>query len=278
MTTMTTGPEQLSISLDDGSSVTGLLYSPSRAARSGVTLILGHGAGAGQLHPFMQLFASGLAERGIDALTFNFQYMEQGRRVPDPKAKLEACYCSVIEAARKHKKLKGNRLVIVGKSMGGRIASQVAALDCGGSTPLSDAAAHSSQESKTHRKTKKQSNSEAARANESNVVQTPANDIAGLVFLGYPLHPPGKPDQPRDAHLPQITAPTLFVQGSRDAFGSAEEIRATLKKHHPPATLHIVEGGDHSLKVPKSGGASGASQDQIYVSVLDGIAAWLQAK
>jgi predicted alpha/beta-hydrolase family hydrolase len=259
MTTMTIGPEQLPISLDDGSSVTGLLYSPSRAARSGVTLILGHGAGAGQLHPFMQLFASGLAERGLDVLTFNFQYMEQGRRVPDPKAKLEACYCSVIEAARKHKKLKGNRVVIGGKSMGGRIASQVAALNCSGSTPPSDKPAHSSPKSK------------------SQVVPS-SNDIAALVFLGYPLHPPGRPDKLRDAHLPQITSPMLFVQGSRDAFGTPEELRATIKKHHLPATLHIVEGGDHSLKVPKSGGASGASQDQIYVSVLDGIAAWLQAK
>ncbi|MFN2517357.1 MAG: alpha/beta family hydrolase, partial [Pyrinomonadaceae bacterium] len=108
--------------MDDGSSVIGLLYRPAKPAPSGVTLILGHGAGAGQLHPFMQLFASGLAERGIDALTFNFQYMEQGRRVPDPNAKLESCYRSVIEAARKHKKLKGNRVVIGGKSMGGRIA------------------------------------------------------------------------------------------------------------------------------------------------------------
>jgi predicted alpha/beta-hydrolase family hydrolase len=265
MTTMTTGPEQLQISLDDGSSVTGLLYRPSRAARSGVTLILGHGAGAGQLHPFMQLFASGLAERGIDVMTFNFQYMEQGRRVPDPKAKLEACYRAVIAAARKHKKLKGNRLVIGGKSMGGRIASQVASLDCGGLTdtethldcggltPLSDAAVNPSRKYKS-------------QVAPSSVV------IAGLVFLGYPLHPPGKPDQLRDAHLPLITAPMLFVQGSRDAFGSADEIRATIKKHHLPATLHIIEGGDHSLKVPKS---LGIPQDEVYASTMDAIASWI---
>ncbi len=225
----------------------------------------------------MRLFAAGLAERGFDVLTFNFQYMEQGRRAPDPKAKLEACYRAVIEAARKNKKLKGNHVVIGGKSMGGRIASQVAAtlLECGGLTPLSDAAAHSSQESKTHWKTKKHSNIEATRANESNVVQTPTSDIAGLVFLGYPLHPPGKPDQLRDAHLPQIAAPMLFVQGSRDAFGMAEEIRATIKKHRLPATLHIVEGGDHSFKVSKS---SGLSQQQVYDSAMDEIARWLKTE
>jgi uncharacterized protein len=230
MTTMTTRPEQLPISLDDGSSVTGLLYQPSKAARLGVTLILGHGAGAGQLHPFMQLFASGLAERGIDVLTFNFQYMEQRRRAPDPKAKLEACYRSVIEAALGNKKLKDNRLVIGGKSMGGRIASQVAA------------------------------------------TATDPKEIAALVFLGYPLHPPGKPDQLRDAHLAQIKAPMLFVQGSRDAFGTPGELRATIKKHRLPATLHIVAGGDHSLKVPKS---SGILQPDVYESVMDKVSDWL---
>jgi predicted alpha/beta-hydrolase family hydrolase len=268
-------PELITVGVANSEPVTAALYVAEARKRERVTIILAHGAGANQLHPFMRLFAAGLAERGFDVLTFNFQYMEQGRRAPDPKAKLEACYRAVIEAARKHKRLKGNRLVIGGKSMGGRIASQVAALDCGGSTPLSDAAAQSSQESKTHWKTKKHSNIEATRANESNVVQTPTSDIAGLVFLGYPLHPPGKPEQLRDAHLPQITVPMLFVQGSRDAFGSAEEIRATIKKHHLRATLHVVEGGDHSLKVPKS---SGLSQQKVYDSAMGEIARWLKTE
>jgi predicted alpha/beta-hydrolase family hydrolase len=258
---MSAEPEQLSIPTADGSSVTALLYLAVKNKRVGTTVILGHGAGAGQLHPFMRLFAAGLAERGIDALTFNFPYMDQGRKVPDPKAKLEACYLSVIKAALENKKLKGNRLVIGGKSMGGRISSQVAAalesgaLHCGGSTPLSNVT------SKSTRKLESQS------ANSSD------SPIAGLVFLGYPLHPPGKPDQLRDAHLPLIKAPMLFIQGSRDAFGSAEEIRATIKKHHLPATLHVVEGGDHSLKVPK---AVGITQDQVYVSTIDFISGWIR--
>ena len=220
----------LQIATSDGGNVSGMLYLADKKNRAGVTVILAHGAGANQLHPFMRLFATGLAERGFDVLTFNFQYMEQGRKVPDPKAKLESCYRAVIEAARTNKKLKGNRLVIGGKSMGGRIASQVAA------TPET------------------------------------AADVTALVFLGYPLHPPGRPDKLRDAHLPQITAPMLFVQGSRDAFGSAEELRATIKKHHLPATLHIVEGGDHSLKVPK---AQGLPQDKVYLLTMDAIAGWL---
>ena len=207
---------------------------PRRRKRaSASTVILGHGAGAPQTHPFMRLFAAGLTERGLDALTFNFLYMEQGRHVPDPKAKLEACYVAVIDAAQKHKALKGNRVVIGGKSMGGRIASQVAALP------------------------------------------EMADKIAALVFLGYPLHPPGRPDKLRDAHLPEIKALMLFIQGERDAFGSADELRAIIKQHRLKATLHVVAGGDHSLKVPKSGGIS---QPEVYESALDEIAAWLKTK
>jgi predicted alpha/beta-hydrolase family hydrolase len=226
-------PEKLTITVNERDDVTAYLYAAPKKVRVGKTLILGHGAGAGQSHPFMRLFAAGMSERGFDAITFNFIYMEQRRGAPDPKAKLEACYRAVIEAATNSKKLKGNRLAIGGKSMGGRIASQVAA--------------------------------EAAGAPE----------IAALVFLGYPLHPPGRPDKLRDAHLPQIKAPMLFIQGSRDGFGSPEELRATIKKHHLNATLHVIEGGDHSLKVPKS---LGIPQEQIYEMTMDEIAGWLMAR
>jgi hypothetical protein len=225
-------PEKLIVSINERDSVTALLYAAPRKDRAGTTVILGHGAGAGQLHPFMRLFASGLAARGFDVMTFNFLYMDQGRHVPDPKAKLEACYQAVIDAAGRHKKLKGNRVVIGGKSMGGRIASQVAA--------------------------------QPERA----------GDIAALVFLGYPLHPPGRPDKLRDAHLPEIKAPMLFIQGERDAFGTAEELRAIIKQHRLQATLHVIAGGDHSLKVPK---ALGIPQAQVYEDVMDEISRWLTA-
>lgn len=223
-------PEKFTITVNERDSVSAYLYAASKKL-PGMTLILGHGAGAGQSHPFMRLFATGLAGRGFDVITFDFIYMEQRRGAPDPKVKLEACYRAVIEAATGNKKLKGNRLAIGGKSMGGRIASQVAA--------------------------------EPENAPE----------IAALVFLGYPLHPPGRPDKLRDAHLPQIKAPMLFIQGSRDGFGSPDELRATIKQHHLNATLHIIEGGDHSLKVPKS---AGIPQEQIYEMTMDEIASWLK--
>ncbi len=217
---------QLTIKVNDSDSVTAMLYPAAKKDRAGVTIILGHGAGADQLSGFMRMAAAGLAARGLDAMTFNFLYKEQQRGAPDPKAKLEACYRAVIDAARKQKKLKDNRLVIGGKSMGGRIASQVAAEDSEG--------------------------------------------IAGLVYLGYPLHPPGRLDKMRDEHLPQIKAPMLFVQGARDAFGTEDEIKAIIKKHRLGAELYLVTAGDHSFKVPKSV----KPQPQVYEEVLDEIARW----
>jgi len=219
--------ETLTVRINDLEAVTALLYPATRGERSGVTVVLGHGAGADQLSPFMCMFASGLAERGIDAVTFNFLYKEKGRSVPDPKPRLESCYQAVNDAVRKHKKLKTNRLVIGGKSMGGRIASQVAAVNGDG--------------------------------------------ISGLVFLGYPLHPPGRPDKMRDEHLKDIQAPMLFVQGSRDPFGTETEIRATIKKHRLPATIFVIEGGDHSFKVPKS---AGVPQHEVYEASMDAVTGW----
>ena len=247
---MTVEPEKLTIKIDEHDNVTALLYFASGDDCAKVTVILGHGAGANQMSGFMRLIADGLAARGFDVLTFNFLYSERGRRVPDPKAKLESCYRAVIAAAQGQKKLKDNRLVIGGKSMGGRIASQVAAT----------AASDTSEGDRAH--------DQSERDNDRN-----ARPIAGLVFLGYPLHPPGKPDQLRAAHLQHIRAPMLFVQGSRDAFGTPEELRSIIKQFHVSAKLYIVEGGDHSFKVPKS---SNLPQSQVYQAVMDEIARWLE--
>jgi uncharacterized protein len=216
------------IKVPDVGSVTARLYPAVKAKRNRVSLILGHGAGANHLSGFMRLFAAGLAQRGLDVVTFNFVYMEQGRKIPDPAPRLESCYRAVIDAVVKHKKLKGNRLIIGGKSMGGRIASQVAA---------------------SH----------------------PEN-IDGLVFLGYPLHPPGRLDKMRSDHLPKIKAPMLFVQGSRDAFGTRQEIETVIKKLKLPAELYSIDGGDHSLKVPK---AADLDQQAVYEAAMDRILEWI---
>lgn len=221
-------PEKLDVIVNDREQVTAMLYAPARRARIGVTLILGHGAGANQLSSFMIMMAGGLAERGFEVMTFNFLYMEQKRHIPDPKARLESCYQAVIKTAQTHRKLKKNRLVIGGKSMGGRIASQVAAM-------------------------------------------APAG-IAGLVLLGYPLHPPGRLDKLRTDHLKDIQAPMLFVQGARDTFGTEDEISSVIKQLHLPATLLPIEGGDHSFKVPKR---AGVPQTTVYEMIMDQIAEWV---
>jgi predicted alpha/beta-hydrolase family hydrolase len=221
-------PEKLEIAVNDHESVTALLYPAAKRGRARVTVILGHGAGANQLSGFMVMMAKGLAARGFDVMTFNFVYKEQGRSIPDPKARLESCYQAVIKTAQTNRTLKKNRLVIGGKSMGGRIASQVAAVAPEG--------------------------------------------IAGLVFLGYPLHPPGRPDKLRDAHLTDIQAPMLFVQGARDTFGTADEIRAMIKRLRLPAKIYVIEGGDHSFKVPKS---LGVPQENVYESIMDEISQWI---
>lgn len=97
--------------------------------------------------------------------------------------------------------------------------------------------------------------------------------VAGLIFLGYPLHPPGKPQQRRDGHLPSIAAPMLFVQGSRDTFGTADEIRDLLPRLER-AELHVVDNGDHSFKVPKTGGKS---QEDVMEEIYDRIVAFVRA-
>ena len=219
-------PEHISIEVASDQKVTAIIYAAAKARQAGIGLILGPGAGAPQTSGFMVTFASELAARGIDVVTFNFLYMEQRRRVPDPNAKLEGCYRAVIEAVARRKL---GKLAIGGKSMGGRIASQVAALG--------------------------------------------AAEVAGLVLLGYPLHPPGKPEELRVKHLPAIETPMLFIQGSRDAFGAPEELRPFMQKLKAPAELHVVEGGDHSFKVPKR---AGLSQADVYKSVQDRIDQWLR--
>jgi predicted alpha/beta-hydrolase family hydrolase len=193
-------------------------------------LIVAHGAGAGQTSPFLVRAATGLAARGITAATFDFPYITAGRSVPDRAPVLESAWRAAIEAART--RMGPLPLFIGGKSMGGRIASHVAAQAGTGTLP---------------------------------------SNLAGLVFFGYPLHPPGKPDQRRDAHLPAIEEPMLFIQGSRDPFGTGDEIRALLPSLQH-ATLHEIAGGDHSFKVP--GGK--AKQEPAFVEVIDTAAAWMR--
>lgn len=219
---------EFQVELTPSTGVTALAYPSTARKRAGITLILGHGAGASQTSPFMVHVSTGMAERGVDAVTFNFGYVQARRRVPDPSEKLEACYRAVIETVRNQSSFRRNALVIGGKSMGGRIASQIAAKE--------------------------------------------VSDLAGLVLLGYPLHPPGQPEKLRTTHFFHIKAPMLFVQGSKDAFGTPNELQPFLARLKCPTKLYVVEAGDHSFKVPKR---SRLSQEEVYRAVYDEVARWL---
>jgi predicted alpha/beta-hydrolase family hydrolase len=234
-------PQKLKIDITPTDHVTAIAY-PATGSKHQASYILAHGAGGNQLSPWIVQFAIAAAARGIAAVTFNFLYSEQERGLPDKNDKLEACWRKVVEAWHdgafaKSLGKSGGPLIIGGKSMGGRIASQIAAGDPAASPGMAE--------------------------------------VAGLVFLGYPLHPPGKPEQLRNRHLPAIRAPMLFIQGARDAFGTPEELRPILSKLKAPADLLVVADGDHSFKVPK---AAGRTQAQVFDFVLDGIEGWLKRR
>ena len=222
-------PEELKIPLGTGADVTALVYA-SEQPNARASLILGHGAGAGQRSPFLVSFARALSARGLDVATFNFPYTEQQRRVPDRRPVLDACYEATIRTIREHVPSARAALFIGGKSMGGRIATHVAAAD-------------------------------------------PALPLAGLVLLGYPLHPPGRPTERRDAHLGDVRRPMLIVQGSRDTFGTPVEFESLLAALSPSVRMHVVAGGDHSFKVTRGGKTA---QDAAYDEVQRTIVEWIE--
>lgn len=194
----------------------------------GATVVaLGHGAGGTRRTPFLVRFAEALAASGRRVLLYNFPYSEARRRLPDKPPRLEATVRAVSDCARE--RLGAARVVLGGKSMGGRMASQAVAAG------------------------------------------TAAD---GLVFLGYPLHPPGQPVRLRDAHLDALRVPLLFVQGTRDAFAQWDLLEGVLARLGTRATLHTVSDGDHSFAVPKR---SGRTAGQVEAEIVTAVRTWLDA-
>jgi uncharacterized protein len=214
--------ETIEIATDQGA-VSASLHGEGRTI-----VALGHGAGGDRRAGLLVRLADALAATGRRALLYNFPYTEKKKRVPDRPEVLEATVSAVAAHARAT--LGASGLVLGGKSMGGRIASQAVAKGL------------------------------AAEA---------------LVFLGYPLHAPGRFDALRDKHLPAIAAPMLFVQGTRDAFARPDLLTAVLDALGPRATLHSIEGGDHSFGVPRRSGRTAAQVEAEVASTIDG---WLSAR
>lgn len=189
---------------------------PAELFRTGtstaVTVVFAHGAGAGHQSPFMRRMASLLATHGLAVLTFDFPYVAAGRKLPDRPPLLEAAFRDAVDAAVAVTTPRA--IVLAGKSLGGRMATHLAA----------DPAAW--------------------RA---------AVPLAGAVAFGYPLRPPGPRGGDRVSHLRRLAVPTLIVQGTRDTFGGPEAIAADVGPV-AHLTVHPIETGDHSLKVLASSG------------------------
>ena len=184
---------ELSIAVSDDISVSGLLQSPRSAE---ALLVLAHGAGAGMKHPFMAAMASGLADRGVATLRYQFSYMERGSKRPDPPQLAQAAVrAAVAAAAQAQPELP---LFAGGKSFGGRMSSQAQA-------------------------------------------KTPLNGVRGLVFIGFPLHPAGKPSQDRAKHLGDVKVPMLFLQGTRDALAELPLLKPVCKSLGKRATLKLLD-------------------------------------
>jgi uncharacterized protein len=211
----------------DGEPLSATVYRPAKP--SGCTFLMGHGTRAGQKDKLVVEFAIELAERGVLVVTYDFPFTAHGRRTPDRHEVLEATCRAAVVAARQCR--PKNRLFIGGKSLGGRIACEVAA--AGGEE---------------------------------------VDDLAGIVLLGYPLHAIGKPQAPQWGHLRDVTVPVLIVQGTRDVFGTPEELRPALDVLPETSEIYAVDGGDHSLAVPRHGGHT---QEQAHAVIQDEIAQWM---
>ncbi len=221
--------EDVTIFVDAANAVSGVLHVPEGfIPRLGTGIILAHGAGKDMHAPLLVAFAQGLAAAGYLVLRFNFLYKEKGKNAPDPPWRLQAAWRAAYDFLREHVSYAPRHILGAGKSMGGRIASQMA---YSGDLP-----------------------------------------VEKLIFLGYPLHPPGNRTKIRDAHLYGIAAPMLFFAGTRDPLCDLDILSPVLRKLSAPHTLHIIESGDHSFNVLKS---MRRAPEEVHAEIVHATVEWL---
>lgn len=216
--------EPIDLLLADGHRVSALFTRAAGAGPESWLFVYAPGAGSRLDDPFGAEAARRLATQGMDTLRFQFPYMELGRRAPDRASVLEATWRAAVERARQ----QNRRLVVGGRSMGGRFASMVVAQGI---------------------------------------------SVDALALFAYPLHPPGRPEQTRDAHLSQIQAPSLFCSGTNDAFASPAELRELVARL-PAARLQLLEGADHGFSVPKR---SGRTRVDVWSEAIQSLLTFVQA-
>lgn len=215
--------DKLRIAVQGNGEVSAVLVRPPSAQW---LLVLGHGAGAGMAHPFLEKLAAELASAGIATLRYQFPYMEERRRVPDRPDLLLSTVAAAVRIATEA--APGMPLLAGGKSMGGRMTSQAAAENLLGG-------------------------------------------VKGLVFFGFPLHPPNRPGTKRAEHLAKVSVPMLFLQGTRDTLADLTLLRPVCAKLGSRATLHIVPEADHSFHVLKK---SGKTDAEVMTELAQMTAAW----
>ena len=220
----------VSIPAGSDESVSGILSAPEGVEPAKTTgVIFAHGAANDMNNPLIRFVSRGLALAGYVTLRFNFLYKEKGKKSPDSQAKLVQTWQSVYQFFSTHPEFCPKTIVACGKSMGGRVASQMVAE---GMLPVSK-----------------------------------------LVFLGYPLHAPGKKDQLRDAHLYTIPIPMLILAGTRDTLCDLNILKTVLDRLKAQWDLEVIDGGDHSFRVPKS---HPVSQEDTYAQILLAVTGWLK--
>jgi predicted alpha/beta-hydrolase family hydrolase len=222
--------EKVKIKFDD-EYVSGVVSAPDTLnANSKTGMIFAHGAGNDINHPLLVSVSEGLAEQGFITLRFNFPYKEKGMKRPDPQGKLIQTWLCAYDFLKSGYTYKTDKIIAVGKSMGGRVASQM--------------------------------------------VSEGLMDLDGLIFLGYPLHAPGKKDKLKDAHLYHIKVPVLFFAGTRDSLCDLSRLNGVLDKLICQWDLEIIEGGDHSFNLLKS---NSRTQKDVHSQVLRRCLDWLKS-
>jgi predicted alpha/beta-hydrolase family hydrolase len=219
-------PELIKVPIDQAEPVSGLWLAPPRAR---ACIVLAHGAGAGMAHKSMTAIATGLFERGVATLRYQFPYMERGgKRVDPPPVAHAAVRAAAAEAGRR---AGGVPLFAAGKSFGGRMTSQAQA-------------------------------------------ERPLEDVLGLIFFAFPLHPAGKPSVARAAHLSAVKVPMLFLSGTKDALADLDLLRAALSDLQGRQTLILSEEADHAFHVPAK---SGRKDAEVLSEMLDAVAIWVDS-
>lgn len=198
--------------------------------RSGLAVLLTHGAGGTLTTPGLVALAEVVAAAGHVAVRVNLPHREAGRKASPRADRVVGPFLEVARAVAA--KVAADAWVHGGKSYGGRVATMAA---------------------------------------------TQRNDAVGILCYGYPLHPPGKPENLRVDHWPDVDVPVAILQGSRDAFGTPDEFAAHIPKFPRRTTMIVVEGGDHSCKVAAKNAPDGKPRHESVAIAehADAIAAWL---